>query len=85
MIITVFPTCQHCNWFFTQASRMLAAKASLAARVDALGENVTSELGIEHRAALTIRLKELEEGVQRRVSSGMSKAKPKNEKYSAKR
>ena len=41
---------------------MLAAKASLALRVDALGEDVTADLGIEHRARLEIRLKSLEEG-----------------------
>ena len=31
-------------------SRMLAAKASLACRVDALGEETNTDLGIEHRA-----------------------------------
>uniref|UniRef100_A0A183IKF0 Nop domain-containing protein n=1 Tax=Soboliphyme baturini TaxID=241478 RepID=A0A183IKF0_9BILA len=42
-------------------SRMLAAKASLACRVDALGEGVTSELGVEHRARLEQRLQSLQE------------------------
>ena len=41
---------------------MLAAKASLGLRVDALGEDVTAELGVEHRARLETRLKALEEG-----------------------
>ena len=41
---------------------MLAAKSSLAIRVDAIGEDVTSELGIQHRAQLEMRLKSLEEG-----------------------
>ena len=41
---------------------MLAAKASLGIRVDALGEDVSAELGIEHRGQLEARLKALEEG-----------------------
>lgn len=48
---------------------MLAAKAALAARVDALGEETTLALGTEHRAYLENRLKHLEEGGQRRVSA----------------
>ena len=39
---------------------MLAAKASLAVRVDALGEDNNTELGIEHRAKLERRLRALE-------------------------
>ena len=45
-----------------QISRMLAAKAALAIRVDALGEDVNNEMGIEHRANVEMRLKQLEEG-----------------------
>ena len=41
---------------------MLAAKAALAIRVDALGEDVNSDLGLEHRAKLESRMKMLEEG-----------------------
>lgn len=41
---------------------MLAAKSSLACRVDALGDETNNELGIEHRAKLEARLKFLEEG-----------------------
>ena len=41
---------------------MLAAKSSLALRVDALGEDSSAELGIQHRANLEMRLKALEEG-----------------------
>lgn len=33
---------------------MLAAKASLACRVDALGEETNTDLGIEHRAKVII-------------------------------
>ncbi len=43
-------------------SRMLAAKASLAIRVDALAEDGNAELGTEHKAKLMLRLRELEEG-----------------------
>ena len=41
---------------------MLACKASLAIRVDALGEGVGSEMGIDHRAKLESRLRTLEDG-----------------------
>ena len=44
-----------------QISRMLAAKTSLAARVDALGEDSGTAMGIENRAKLEMRLKALEE------------------------
>ena len=40
---------------------MLAAKTSLAARVDALGEDSGTAMGIENRAKLEMRLKALEE------------------------
>lgn len=42
-------------------SRMLAAKTSLAIRYDALGEDTNSEMGIENRAKLEVRLRYLEE------------------------
>lgn len=62
-------------------SRMLAAKASLATRFDALGEGKPSiDLGTEHRAKLEARLRVLEEGNLRRIS-GTAKAKSKFEKY----
>ncbi|CAG9853966.1 unnamed protein product [Phyllotreta striolata] len=61
-------------------SRMLAAKASLATRVDALGEDGTFTLGAEHKAKLESRLRFLEEGNLRRIS-GTGKAKAKFEKY----
>uniref|UniRef100_A0A0K8STU7 Nucleolar protein 58 n=1 Tax=Lygus hesperus TaxID=30085 RepID=A0A0K8STU7_LYGHE len=67
-------------------SRSLAAKASLAARVDALGEGdeANAELGINHRAKLETRLKVLEEGNLRKIS-GSAKAKAKFEKYQSKK
>lgn len=61
-------------------SRMLAAKASLATRVDALGDTTTFELGAEHKVKLEARLKELESGNIRRIS-GTAKAKSRFEKY----
>jgi nucleolar protein 58 len=52
-----------------QMSRMLAAKAAMACRVDALGEDVSSELGTEHRAKLELRIKQLQEaGVRKWLS-----------------
>ncbi|XP_052902876.1 nucleolar protein 58 isoform X2 [Anopheles moucheti] len=56
-------------------SRSLAAKASLATRVDAFGDDVTMQLGIDHRAKLEIRLRMLEEGNSTRLSGVKAKAK----------
>lgn len=64
-------------------SRMLAAKASLATRVDALGEDINFDLGVEHKTKLEARLRVLEEGNLRRIS-GTGKAKAKFEKYHSK-
>lgn len=61
-------------------SRMLAAKASLATRVDALGDDPGNELGIEHRARLESKLRFLEEGGMRRIS-GTGKGKATQDKY----
>ncbi|XP_052813798.1 nucleolar protein 58-like isoform X2 [Mya arenaria] len=61
-------------------SRMLAAKASLAIRVDALGEDTNAEMGLEHRAKLDRRMRELEEGKSRRIS-GAGKAMSKWDNY----
>ncbi len=54
--------------FKGKMSRMLAAKAALAIRVDALGEESTNDLGIQNRARLESRLKNLEEGGIRKIS-----------------
>nr|XP_033324527.1 nucleolar protein 58 [Megalopta genalis]XP_033324528.1 nucleolar protein 58 [Megalopta genalis]XP_033324529.1 nucleolar protein 58 [Megalopta genalis] len=64
-------------------SRMLAAKAALATRVDALGEDTNFDLGAQHKAKLEVRMKILEEGNLRRIS-GTGKAKAKFEKYQTK-
>lgn len=50
-------------------SRMLAAKTALAIRYDALGEDTNTELGVENRAKLEVRLRQLEEkGVCEEIS-----------------
>lgn len=48
-------------------SRMLAAKAALAIRVDALGEESNNDLGVRNRAVLEARLKTLEDGNVKRI------------------
>ncbi|KAJ8320403.1 hypothetical protein KUTeg_001990 [Tegillarca granosa] len=47
--------------FKGKMSRMLAAKSSLAIRVDALGEDTNAELGLEHKAKLEKALRHLED------------------------
>ncbi|OXA56920.1 nucleolar protein 58 [Folsomia candida] len=59
-----------------KASRMLAAKAALAARVDALGEETSLALGTEHRAYLEARIRQLETGDKRAVSAMKKKFTP---------
>ncbi|KAG9473370.1 hypothetical protein GDO78_016510 [Eleutherodactylus coqui] len=61
-------------------SRMLAAKASLAIRYDALGEDTNAQLGVETRAKLEARLRHLEEKGLKRIS-GTGKAVAKADKY----
>jgi len=63
-----------------KVSRMLAAKASLAVRYDALGEDSSTEIGISHRAKLEKRLRILEEGNSRKIS-GTGKQLAKWDKY----
>lgn len=63
-----------------KVSRMLAAKAALATRVDALGEEAGFDLGAGHKVKLEARIRILEEGSIRRIS-GTGKAKAKFEKY----
>ncbi|XP_068446631.1 nucleolar protein 58 isoform X2 [Clinocottus analis] len=61
-------------------SRMLAAKAALAIRYDALGEDTNAEMGVENRAKLEVRLRHLEEKGIRRIS-GTGKAMAMADKY----
>lgn len=60
-------------------SRMLAAKTSLAARVDAFAEEEI-DIGVDHRAKLERALKSLEQGNTTRIS-GTGKSKARFEKY----
>ncbi|KAG5324037.1 CSN5 protein, partial [Pseudoatta argentina] len=64
-------------------SRMLAAKASLATRVDALEDSASFELDAEHTVKLEAQLRVLEEGNIRRISD-TAKAKAIFEKYQVK-
>lgn len=61
-------------------SRMLAAKSALAIRYDALGEDTNAEMGVENRAKLEARLRQLEEKGIRRIS-GTGKAMARADKY----
>lgn len=61
-------------------SRMLAAKAALACRYDALGEETTTDMGIENRSKLTSRIAMLEDGHTHKIS-GMGKSLSKFSKY----
>merc|ERR1712045_330487 len=65
-----------------KVSRMLAAKASLACRVDALGEDAetSAELGMEQRMKIESRIRQLEGGHTYEVS-GTGKAAAKHEKF----
>merc|ERR1711910_35087 len=66
-----------------KVSRMLAAKASLACRVDALGEETNTDLGIEHRAKVESRIRQLEGGEITKISA-TAKQGAKFDKYEAK-
>ncbi|XP_040213166.1 nucleolar protein 58 [Rana temporaria] len=61
-------------------SRMLAAKAALAIRYDALGEDTNAQMGVETRAKLEVRLRNLEEKGLKRIS-GTGKALARADKY----
>ncbi|MBA0699787.1 hypothetical protein Goari_001393, partial [Gossypium aridum] len=61
-------------------SRSLAAKAALAIRCDALGDDQDNSMGLENRAKLEARLRALE-GKELGRSAGSGKGKPKIEVY----
>ncbi|GAB4855463.1 Ribosomal RNA processing protein 1 A [Ancistrocladus abbreviatus] len=61
-------------------SRSLAAKAALAIRYDALGDGQDNTMGLENRAKLEARLRNLE-GRELGRSAGSAKGKPKIEAY----
>eukprot|EP00092_Neocalanus_flemingeri_P004113 GFUD01004425.1.p1 GENE.GFUD01004425.1~~GFUD01004425.1.p1 ORF type:complete len:541 (-),score=195.91 GFUD01004425.1:157-1779(-) len=66
-----------------KVSRMLAAKAALATRVDALGDETNTDLGIEHRAKVESRIRQLEGGATTKIS-GTAKQGAKFDKYETK-
>merc|ERR1712029_712838 len=66
-----------------KVSRMLAAKASLACRVDAMGEETNTDLGIEHRAKVESRIRQLEGGEITKISA-TAKQSAKFDKYESK-
>jgi len=66
-----------------KVSRMLAAKASLATRVDALGEETNTDMGIEHRAKVESRIRQLESGQTTKIS-GTAKQSAKFDKFETK-
>jgi len=57
-----------------KVSRMLAAKAAIATRVDALGEETNTDLGIEHRAKVESRIRQLEGGAITKISGSAKKS-----------
>jgi len=61
-------------------SRMLSAKAALACRYDALGEEITTDMAVNNRAKLHSRMKMLEDGFSHKIS-GKGKTMARNEKY----
>jgi len=61
-------------------SRSLAAKSALSIRIDALGESQDASVGIESRAKIEARLRQLEGRVLGRLG-GSAKGKPKIESY----
>merc|ERR1719245_1485673 len=65
-----------------KVSRMLATKAAIATRVDALGEETNTDLGIEHRAKVETRIRQLEGGQVAQIS-GSAKKSAKFDKYEA--
>lgn len=64
-------------------SRMLAAKTSLAARVDALGDDVEPSIGIGAKAQVEARLRQCEQEKLHKIS-GSGKGRGKTEKYEMK-
>lgn len=70
--------------FKGKISRVLAAKCSLAVRVDALGDSADASLGLEARAKVEARLRQLE-GRVLAVESGKPRGKEQPAKYDPQR
>ena len=62
---------------------MLAAEAALAMRVDALCDETNTDLGIEHRAKVESRIRQLEGGAVTKIS-GTAMQGAKFDKYESK-
>jgi nucleolar protein 58 len=67
--------------FKGKISRVLAAKAALAVRMDALGDTETATIGFDGRAKVEARLQELEGGKVKALS-GTAKGKAAQQKFS---
>ena len=65
-------------------SRVLAAKSALAIRVDALGETEGPTIGLEARARVEARIRQLDGGARLELSSGATKASTGPSAYSSK-
>ena len=63
---------------------MLVAKAALATCCDALGEETNTDMGIEHRAKVEARIRQLEGHEGGEVISGTAKQSAKFDKYESK-
>merc|ERR1711913_138412 len=57
-----------------KVSRMLAAKAAIATRVDALGEETNTDLGIEFKEYVEKRIRQLEGGQVSQISGSAKKS-----------
>merc|ERR1711981_197503 len=68
--------------FKGKISRVLAAKCALSIRVDALGDSSEATIGLEDRAKVEDRLRQLEGRASGKVNSAV-KSKAKSEKYIA--
>ncbi|CCI10534.1 unnamed protein product [Albugo candida] len=66
--------------FKGKISRVLAAKTSLAIRVDALGEGVEACIGFDNRAKVEARIRQLDNGISNTLS-GKGKTKSEQKKY----
>jgi nucleolar protein 58 len=66
--------------FKGKISRVLAAKSALSIRMDALGDDTGASIGIESRAKVEARLRQLEGRALGKIS-GASKGKAKIESY----
>jgi nucleolar protein 58 len=66
--------------FKGKISRVLAAKSALSIRMDALGDDTSASIGIESRAKVEARLRQLEGRALGKIS-GAAKGKAKIESY----